>query len=133
MSDPQMPQEWTRTTTSSGPGCGTVRSTIVITPGDWYTAAAMTSGNGPPDVEPDMGVRLRVRLQPGEPSAQVAQEDGEFPGQREVAQGRVERAGRAVFDAPGQREAAVGHAPAGCRQVDLALGQTHEDPGVGPE
>src|SRR5580658_10029524 len=127
MSDPQMPQEWTRTTTSSGPGCGTVRSTIVITPGDWYTAAAITSGNGPPDVEPDMGVRLRVRFQPGEPSAQVAQEDGEFPGQREVAEGGVEAAGLSVLDAPGQRESARRHPSARGRQVDLVIGQAQQD------
>jgi hypothetical protein len=35
MSEPQMPQECTRTTTWSGPGRGTGRSSNVITPGDW--------------------------------------------------------------------------------------------------
>src|SRR5580704_1935453 len=104
MSEPQIPQECTRTTTSSGPGCGTGRSSTVMTPGDWYTAAAMTAGSGPPDDEPDMGVRLRVRPQPGEPSAQVTQEDGEFPGQGEVAEGGVEAAGRPVLEAPGKRK-----------------------------
>ena len=48
MSDPQMPHECTRTTISSGPGCGTGRSSTVMTPGDWYTAAAMTVGERPP-------------------------------------------------------------------------------------
>ena len=35
MSDPQMPHEWTRTTSWFGPGCGTLRSSTVMTPGDW--------------------------------------------------------------------------------------------------
>jgi hypothetical protein len=35
MSEPQMPHEWTRTTTSSDPGLGTGRCSTVTTPGDW--------------------------------------------------------------------------------------------------
>ena len=61
MSDPQMPHECTRTTTWSASGRGTGRSSTVTTPGDWYTAADITSGSGlpigPPD-DPDIGVRL---------------------------------------------------------------------------
>src|SRR6185437_8238151 len=131
MSEPQIPHECTRTTTWSGLGRGTARSSTVTTPGDWYTAADITSGST--EVEPDMGVRLRRRPQPGEPSGQVTQVDRQLPGQREVAERGVEAAGRPVLDAPSQRKPAVGHPPAGRGQIHLVVGQAEQDPGVGPE
>src|ERR1700728_1449195 len=92
MSEPQMPQCATRTSSWSGPGAWTGRSSTVITPGDWYTAAGITVGRGGAEAFSDTRVRLGALLEPSEPSGQVAQVGRGLPGAGEVAQRGVERA-----------------------------------------
>src|SRR5271157_1480564 len=104
MSDPQMPHACTRTTSWSGLGRGTGRSSTAITPGDRYTAAAMTSGSRlvtAPPCDPDMDVRLGALDQPGQAPGEVAQIGGRLPGPGEVPQRAVETTGEAVLDTPG--------------------------------
>src|SRR5580704_12376119 len=96
----------------------------------------MTSGSGPPFAppgDPDLSVRLGVLPEPGEAARQVAQIDGQLPGQLEMTAGRVEAARADVGDAPREREAAIGDPAFGYRKVDLVLSEPQEDMGVGPQ
>src|SRR5579871_6755918 len=96
----------------------------------------MTSGSGPPFApasDPDMSVRLGALPQPGEAARQVAQVHGQLPGQREMAQSRVEAARGTVFDRPGEWKAAVGHPASLDREVDLVLGEPQKHAGVGSQ
>ena len=129
-----MPHECTRTTTWSGPGRGHRPLLDGDDAGRLVDGRRHDLGQRAPDAEPDMGVRLRARSparrarRPG-----GAGRPGSLPGQGEVAECRVEAAGRPVLDAPGQGEPAVGHPPPGDREVDLVLGQAEQDPGVGAQ
>ena len=87
-----------------------------------------------PPCDPDMGVRLCARHQPGEATRRDGADRPASPRPRGSGPGRCRRCGAApssMLQASGKPQS--GTRPPGRREVDLVLGQPQEDPGVGAQ
>ena len=72
-------------------------------------------------------------MQPRQPSGQVPEVGGGFPGLRKMTQSAVEGAAGFFGMAPSQGEPTLGCSTSGNREVHLAVGQREQDAGVGTE